>query len=984
MINENLLNRLLIENTDFYLEDNKVDPIKNIQKIMSFIEYGYPDKNGKNMMHTNPKLFNNDEEFDKIWKLLPPQKLMQCKCGICYDQVELERYLFTKYHFDDIETWFLSYSNKNFKMDISKPTHTFLTYKKDNKYYWFENAWGSHKGNHEYKTLDELLNDVHTKFMKENGKGKVNLTDYNKPSYGIDMIGFIRNTHVALNEDIDLLYESVLDLNKILYHTSPVHNLKENINLINESSLFPDYPNITDIWFIKSDDGVDNACISVDGYDKPMRARSSMITLKQENNQWYVLCKSNQDDYGVPGGGWNKNESPEEAAIRELQEETQSNVKNVKPMGVLIEYSKKVKDWVQEHVKNKDDWWYGYYSAIFVGIYDGKYTGHVNDRDKESGYKWEMIDDIKKKFPKEYSQAIDDYLVNLNETYYGRNPSLLKIESLFNVLIEKIKNHENINNCKEKTEIESILGNLFGFEFVNFQIVHSSIMCNAFTMPFINTKEYKSEKDYQLIRDANGIRFKYPKDKTLYVVFYDFNFLNFDSETLMGMLLHEIGHNFFMIDDIIKGSKKRLAFNYLLDLFEIAVMNLMSGKILLPIEFFVDLVNLNLWKNDPNKWTYNLVKKSDNLLNNNDKLYNNYSKIFNTPVFKFIINGINFISKLSPLLKIKTAVKSFVTQHSLFLLLASFSFFDGLFNKDKKSAGYNNEKFADNFAVSYGYGKGIANFLNQPEKIGMNEISSKIPLLRVIDYIGKMSSETLLAFSDPHPASCKRVKDTKEKLEFELKNTKLSPSHRREIEYELEKVNKLIDEIPKYRQNINKSFQLIIDAKEKVLNNGKMSNEEIYDFDKTFLKNHITNESMELISEEIKQVHDINHAIINSYLESNNFSTEPRKKYKKLGNSNENLPLPAAKYDPPMNKDEVIRKYSMQKYLELTKDPCHKFRMDTGIELIHKEPTLDELNRICSNWQAMDDTRKSLSDKKSKELFNKTNIEHYFELIKLY
>jgi len=604
-----------------------------------------------------------------------------------------------------------------------------------------------------------------------------------------------------------------------------------------------------------------------------MRARSSMITLKQENNQWYVLCKSNQDDYGVPGGGWNKNESPEEAAIRELQEETQSNVKNIKPMGILIEYSEKVKDWVQEHVKNKDDWWYGYYSAIFVGIYDGEYTGHVNDRDKESGYKWETIDDVKKKFPKEYSQAIDDYLVNLSETYYGRNPSLLKVESLFNVLIEKIKNHENINNCKEKTEIESILGNLFGFEFVNFQIVHSSIMCNAFTMPFINTKEYKSEKDYQLIRDANGIRFKYPKDKTLYVVFYDFNFLNFDSETLMGMLLHEIGHNFFMIDDIIKGSKKRLAFNYLLDLFEIAVMNLMSGKILLPIEFFVDLVNLNLWKNDPNKWTYNLVKKSDNLLNNNDKLYNNYSKIFNTPVFKFIINGINFISKFSPLLKIKTAVKSFVTQHSLFLLLASFSFFDGLFNKDKKSASYNNEKFADNFAVSYGYGKGIANFLNQPEKIGMNEIPSKIPLLRVIDYIGKMSSETLLAFSDPHPASCKRVKDTKEKLEFELKNTKLSPSHRREIEYELEKVNKLIDEIPKYRQNINKSFQLIIDAKEKVLNNGKMSNEEIYDFDKTFLKNHITNESMELISEEIKQVHDINHTIINSYLESNNFST---------------------------------------------------------------------------------------------------------------
>ena len=92
-----------------------------------------------------------------------------------------------------------------------------------------------------------------------------------------------------------------------------------------------------------------------------------MITLKLDSDEdkWYVLCKKNTDDYGVPGGGWNKGETPEHAAIRELHEETLSKVKNVKRMGTLIEYHNKAKDWVKEHVYDRKDWWYGYYSAVF-------------------------------------------------------------------------------------------------------------------------------------------------------------------------------------------------------------------------------------------------------------------------------------------------------------------------------------------------------------------------------------------------------------------------------------------------------------------------------------------------------------------------------------------------------------------------------------------------------------------------------------------
>ena len=52
-------------------------------------------------------------------------------------------------------------------------------------------------------------------------------------------------------------------------------------------------------------------------------------------------------------------------------------------------------------------------------------------------------------------------------------------------------------------------------------------------------------------------------------------------------------------------------------------------------------------------------------------------------------------------------------------------------------------------------------------------------------------------------------------------------------------------------------------------------------------------------------------------------------------------------YDPPMGIKEIKNKGMKH----LLSDPAHKWRAKTGIELIHKEPTLKELNRIWRNWQ---------------------------------
>ena len=90
------------------------------------------------------------------------------------------------------------------------------------------------------------------------------------------------------------------------------------------------------------------------------------------------------------------------------------------------------------------------------------------------------------------------------------------------------------------------------------------------------------------------------------------------------------------------------------------------------------------------------------------------------------------------------------------------------------------------------------------------------------------------------------------------------------------------------------------------------------------------------------------------------------------------------KYDPPYNAEQIKANYGEDLYNKLIQDPVHKWRVETGIEIIHKEPTKKELDRIWNNWQLMTPEQKSLSDEKSLELFGLSNKENYNNLISLY
>lgn len=148
-----------------------------IMKLMSDIEYGWIDKN-------NNKHDRIDEFYLENYILQNPKEVINNKLGVCWDQVELERYYFKGNNLN-IKTFFLVHYDED-----KSPTHTFLTFEKNNKYYWFEHSWKTFRGIHEYNSLKELFLDIQDKFIKyklDNRYNKKNLLlyEYKKPKYHI-------------------------------------------------------------------------------------------------------------------------------------------------------------------------------------------------------------------------------------------------------------------------------------------------------------------------------------------------------------------------------------------------------------------------------------------------------------------------------------------------------------------------------------------------------------------------------------------------------------------------------------------------------------------------------------------------------------------------------------------------------------------------------------------------------------------------------
>ena len=179
--------------------------IKTPEALLDFmsknINYGYLGKNGR-VYHYDDIDFN--EEWEQLYILESPSDVLKNLYGNCWDQVEFEREWFLKEGYQ-IKT---IYEMVKLDYDNDYPTHTFLIYK-DNEYWcWFENADFNNRGIRKFMTIDELLNYQYKKYLDFLKKfnitneeiEKIIMTEFDKPKEHINVKEYLE--HVINSKEI--------------------------------------------------------------------------------------------------------------------------------------------------------------------------------------------------------------------------------------------------------------------------------------------------------------------------------------------------------------------------------------------------------------------------------------------------------------------------------------------------------------------------------------------------------------------------------------------------------------------------------------------------------------------------------------------------------------------------------------------------------------------------------------------------------------
>lgn len=159
-----------------------LDVANIIQSKMQNIDYGWIDKRG--IKHSDV-----GSEFSDGYFLRNPEQIIKSNIGICWDQVEAERYLFSEYNVIIKSYFIVNYDGKDF------PSHTWLTFKDGNFYYWFEHSWEIYRGIHRYESENDLIHDVYDKFKLSNRSVDEDLNNfviyrYEKPAECLSALEF--------------------------------------------------------------------------------------------------------------------------------------------------------------------------------------------------------------------------------------------------------------------------------------------------------------------------------------------------------------------------------------------------------------------------------------------------------------------------------------------------------------------------------------------------------------------------------------------------------------------------------------------------------------------------------------------------------------------------------------------------------------------------------------------------------------------------
>lgn len=369
----------------------------------------------------------------------------------------------------------------------------------------------------------------------------------------------------------------------------------------------------------------------------------------------------------------------------------------------------------------------------------------------------------------EYCQDMEP----LTEAFYGKPRQFVEIEKrlakiidMIAVTIENPSDAVDINSMKELKEIEDIFTKFFGNDETSITFYSPVLLPgrNAFTVPS-SLAFFRKDKNNKRLTRPSDLYINVNVDMGL--VYY----LKLTPQELMGVILHEIGHCF-------------------------------------DASFFMFLQKINL----------RLLPEFNGM------------KLTNTTTTEKVVNSAmstftSFVMGLTPVSKAYQALNRFVSQNpflnqmveiisnlmtdvaTFFTYLQRFNILKDLFKNPTvviarfinppNLFGYASEKFADSFATSYGYGKEMSSFLykfQENKGLEMNEAMTKFPVLNIGYDFAKISGQAATFMLDPHPDNHIRIQSQLNKLKRDLRDPNLDPKIRKELEANIEDIEKFIDE----------------------------------------------------------------------------------------------------------------------------------------------------------------------------------------------
>ena len=354
----------------------------------------------------------------------------------------------------------------------------------------------------------------------------------------------------------------------------------------------------------------------------------------------------------------------------------------------------------------------------------------------------------------------------LQEAYYGKPKEFVEIEKRLEKIIEMIRLTKeepsmavDINSMKELEEIED----LFTKFFKNYKT--SITFYSPILSPAYNAFTFPSSLSY-FRKDPNNKRIARSED-----LFINVNVdiglvyaLEMTPQELMAIILHEIGH-----------------------CFDASFFMLLSNI----------CINATVWFDSPDK----ISKVTFDLFGS---LYNTFIRFLmgSVPIMSEFYQVFNRLVSSNPMInKIISDVQ---------MVFASISSFVSVFNRPKPYRylfallnpsnvfGYANEKFADSFATSYGYGKDVASSMykmQQRKGLFLNDAVAKIPILNVGHDLLSVSARVSTLILDPHPHEAARIQSQLTKLKRDLNDPNLDYKVKKELLDNIRDLEDIIDNV---------------------------------------------------------------------------------------------------------------------------------------------------------------------------------------------